>query len=241
MYALLFLVIFLMLFFFLTKETIFGIKATTIKMFVPKNQKRRVEQQETTITKRVEKDEAFLRKNAYQKTTINVDNSFFDDSDLENKHYFLVLVYHIKTNTPLLSCRYYFDKSAILKAISGDENKNETDVNFDKSDNLVFLADRLSGNTNDSVYKKRREIIFAFFYNEILKNNNNKTLLLMARSDDKEKLLTKYLRLGFNVIGNTKHKGIKHWIVSSELNESYSFLKRNINLFLFLKLTRKKA
>jgi hypothetical protein len=217
----------------------FGIRATTIKMLAPINEQKRTTQIEIKDTKFVDESEAFLRKQAYSDVKINTDESFYNDSDLENTEYFLVLVYHKKTKTPLLSCRYYFDKRAILKAISGDQKQNNTNLEISENNNEVFLADRLSGNTSNSIYKRNRGVVFGFFYNEIIKNNRNKNLLLMARSDEQERLLTKYLRIGFNVIGNTKHKGVKHWIVFSELNKSYSFFFRQVKLFLFLKVTTK--
>lgn len=237
MFFLLLLIICFLGFLIIYKEFIFGIKATTIKMFKPTNEKRRLENQKKENAKEIDESETFLRRNAYSEAKINIDESFFNDSDLDNKEYFLVLVYHLKTKKPLLSCRYYFDKNAILKAVSGDDKKNGINIEIKDNNNIVFLADRLSGNTTNNIYKKRREIIFAFFYNEILKLNKNKTLLLMARSEEQEKLLTKYLRLGFNVIGNTKHKGINHWIVSSQLNKSYSYLFRQVKLFLFLNIS----
>jgi hypothetical protein len=160
--------------------------------------------------------EAFLRRVAYRNTTIKTDESFFDDSDMKSE-YHLVIVYDKSSGTPLLSSRYYFDKSVIAKYLKGD-NDQEVELsclgekfNLESyADRNIFLADRLSGNISSSIYRQYRNRIFSMYYSEILNNNWNCTLLLMVRE---EKQLNKYLSLGFTIIGSTLHKGKQHSII----------------------------
>ena len=97
--------------------------------------------------------ESTLRKLAYKNTTIKTDESFFDDSDMQSDYY-LIIVYDKKSNTPLLSARYYFDKSVIANCLKGDDNEIVlTDIlnlnNFKQGE--LFLIDRMSGNKNNTV------------------------------------------------------------------------------------------
>jgi len=167
--------------------------------------------------------EAFLRRLAYKNTTIKTDEYFFDDSDMKSEYY-LVVVYDKISNTPLLSARHYFDKSVIAKYLKGD-NALEIEFpntgkkfNFDNyPDGSVFLADRLSGNINNSIYRQYRTSIFALYYAEILNNNKNCSLVLMVRKEKRDKQLSKYLNMGFTLIGSTLHKGKEHSIILGDL------------------------
>lgn len=167
--------------------------------------------------------EAYLRRTAYKNTTIKTDETFFDDSDMKSEYY-LIIVYDKITNTPLLSARHYFDKSVIAKYLKGDNGKEnehsylDAKFNLDSySDGKVFLADRLSGNISNSIYRKYRNNIFSYYYSEILNNNKNCTLLLMVRKERHDKQLSKYLNLGFNIIGSSLHKGREHNIILHDL------------------------
>jgi hypothetical protein len=167
--------------------------------------------------------ESFLRRTAYKNTTIKTNEFFFDDSDMKSE-YSLVVVYDKISNTPLLSARHYFDKNIISKYLRGD---NEQDVelsylgekfNLDLyNDGKVFLADRLSGNISSSIYRNYRSNIFSLYYSEIINNNKNCKLLLMVRKEKYDKQLSKYLKMGFVVIGSILHKGKEHTIILHDL------------------------
>ncbi|MEO6902056.1 MAG: hypothetical protein ABI315_02780 [Bacteroidia bacterium] len=184
--------------------------------------------------------EAFLRRSAYKNTSIKTDESFFNDTDMTSDYY-LVIVYHKKSNIPLLSARYYFDKRLIYKYLKGDYGQPDSEKSIDLKqyqNGEVFLADRLSGNITNYIYTKHRNYIFSLFYSEVLNRNQNCHLILMARSEQQEKLLTKYLRIGFNIIGSTMHYGKKHWVVICDLNKSYSFRKKSMISYVNLLLNR---
>jgi hypothetical protein len=164
--------------------------------------------------------ETFLRRTAYKHTTIKTDESFFDDSDMKSV-YFLVVVYDRASNTPLLSSRYYFEKSLIAKFLKGENNFEiePSKFNLDSySDGKIFLADRLSGNINNSIYRKYRSNVFSLYYSEIATNNKNRTLVLMVRKEKRDKQLSKYLDMGFTLIGSTLHKGKEHSIILRDLS-----------------------
>jgi hypothetical protein len=138
--------------------------------------------------------------------------------------YYLVVVYHKTSNTPLLSARHYFDKSVIAKYLKGDNglegelSYHGEKFNLDSYPNgKVFLADRLSGNITSSVYRKYRNTIFSLYYSEIVNNNKNCMLLLMVRKETQDKQLTKYINLGFSIIGSKLHKGREHSIILRDL------------------------
>ncbi len=183
------------------------------------------------ISKNLISKESYLRRSAYKNTTIKTDESFFDDSDMKSDYY-LIIIYDKKSNTSLLSARYYFDKSVIKKYLKGDDysEPRQADLNYtlniDKyKEGEIFLIDRMSSNNYCSVYRKNRNYIHLLFYLELLKHNKNCKFMAMARKEKYEKLLTKYLRLGLRVIGSAKHKGKEHWILLGDLKKSYSQLK----------------
>lgn len=167
--------------------------------------------------------EAFLRRTAYKNTPINISETFFDDSDLSSDYY-LVVVYDSASGTPLLSARYCFDKPFITKCLRGertDQPLRELEINTEAYPaGELFLADRLSGNIASSIYRGHRDVIFNLFYREVLEHNKQASLILMARKEKKDKLLNKYLRLGFNIVGTTFHKGREHWIVLCDLKNA---------------------
>jgi hypothetical protein len=167
--------------------------------------------------------EAFLRKKAYKNTIIKTSNSFFDDSDMKSEYY-LIVVYDELTKTPLLSSRYYFNKSIIANYLKGDSHSVVESNDFveildlnNYKDGEIFLADRLSGNISSDVYRKNRNQIFTLFYSEITAYNKNGKLILMVRKEKKDKLLSKYVCLGFNVIGSVMHNGREHWVIIGDL------------------------
>lgn len=214
---------------------IFRIKGETIKLqasvFSENENVKRVAFLQNKKNEELISHEAFLRKLAYKNTTIKTDETFFNDSDMESDYY-IVVVYDKKYNIPLLSARYYFDRSAINKCLKGDCNSDidnsylKKNFSIDKfNEGSVFLADRLSGNTHSRIYRKHRNYIFLILYSEIFTHNKICNLILMARKDKYEKLLTKYLRLGLHIIGSTTHKGKEHWILLGDLKKSYSELR----------------
>lgn len=168
--------------------------------------------------------ESLLRRKAYKNTTINTDESFFDDSDMKSEYY-LVIVYDKISNIPLLSARHYFYKSLIAKFLKGDHPLEPALTYLDEkfnldaySDGSVFLADRLSGNISSSIYRQHRNRIFSLYYSEIVNKNKNCTLLLMARKEKRDKQLSMYLNMGFVLIGSIMHKGKVHSIILRNLN-----------------------
>ena len=209
-----------------TKD-IFDITVRTIQMQPPilqvDNTAKRQSQIKEEQVESLISFETFLRKTAYKNTSIKTDELFFDDSDMKSEYY-LVVVYDKISNTPLLSARHYFDKFVIAKYLRGN-NDPEAELSYlGKNFNLdnypngnVFLADRLSGNINSSIYRKYRNKIFSMYYSEILKNNRNCTLLLMVRKEKRDTQLSKYLNLGFNIIGSILHKGKEHSIILRDL------------------------
>jgi hypothetical protein len=170
--------------------------------------------------------EAFLRKTAYKNSPIKTDDSFFDDSDMLSDYY-LTVVYDQLSNTPLLSSRYYFDKTVIEKYLKGDLQSEPNLTYKGEKFNLhaypshtIFLADRLSGNTDHVIYKPNRSTIFALYYSEIVTRNKNCFLLLMVRQTEEDKQLKNYLQLGFERMGSTLHKGKAHHIIMADLKNA---------------------
>lgn len=167
---------------------------------------------------------------AYSYVSFDFPESFFDDSDMEEP-YSIVVVYNKKTNEVLLSSRCIYDQQWIVKTINGKEQNFENQVR-DFGSNPFFLSDRLSGNQSHPLYQKYRKYIFSQFYSELVKNNPNKNLILMAKSEENERLLTKYLRLGFYIIGKTIHNESDYWVVISDLTSSRRYALHSILPFL---------
>jgi len=181
--------------------------------------------------------ENILRKLAYSNTTIKTNESFFNDSDMQS-NYYLIIVYDKKSNTPLLSARYYFDKNLIAKCIKGDNNDNSPILNLNKFDEgELFLIDRMSANNNNIIYRKYRNYIHLLFYSQLYICNKNAKFIAMARKEKFEKLLTKYIRLGLNIIGTTKHLGKEHWVLLGDNKKNYTNTKKItlVNMFLLSK------
>lgn len=209
-----------------TKE-IFEINVRTIQMYPPvlltNNTIKRQSKNKDEQVKNLVSFEALLRRTAYKNTIIKTDESFFNDSDMKSEYY-LVVVYDAESNIPLLSARHYFDKSSIAKFLKGDNNMETELFYHNEKFNLnnypkgkIFLADRLSGNINSSIYRKNHRKIFSLYYSEILNNNKNSTLLLMVRKVKHDKQLSKYLSMGFTILGSTIHKDKEHNIILRDL------------------------
>lgn len=201
------------------------LSAHTVRMEPPtKQQKSLLYQRRATETNQhtssLIEHEKYLRKTAYQNTTINTTVSFFDDSDMVSSYY-LVVVFDKLTNTPLLSSRHFYSKKLIEKCLKGeDPNAYQCSIDInDFEEGSVFLADRLSGNIDNPFYLENRSVIFTTYYSEILAHNKNSTLILMVRKEAEDKQLKKYLHLGFQMAGSTVHKGKVHWIIFVDLKK----------------------
>jgi hypothetical protein len=110
--------------------------------------------------------------------------------------------------------------------LQGDENRNPSINPYLYNGNELFLSDRLSGNTASKAYRRHHDYIFLLFYKEILRKNKSCKFILMARKEPQEKLLTKYLRLGLDVVGSNIHKGKAHWILLGDLKKIKRRLKK---------------
>ncbi len=199
-----------------------NIVASTITMLAPNNTypARKAKDKEHTANFNLIKHEALLRKKAYATFTIKINETFFDDSDMVSE-YFLVVVYEELLQIPLLSARYYYDKTIIENYLKGDLGAapcfmlNKQPFNLvDYSDDSILLADRLSGNITHPFYRKYRIEILNAFYSEIKKNNFNNTIVLMVREN---KQVKKYIALGFQLIGSVIHKGVLHSVIITKI------------------------
>lgn len=184
--------------------------------------------------------ESWLRRLAYSNTSLNVDASFFDDSDIQSPYY-IIVVHHKKSKTPLLSVRYYFEKSIIHRYLNGcsDPNSNySTSIDYleTKRHGEIFLADRLSGNLKHPIYKRYRYFIFFLLYKTLYTQHMNTEFFLMAKDDFSNRLLNKYLKLGLSVYGDTIHNGVKHWILLGNFNEMFNKIKLSNWLLASLKV-----
>lgn len=183
-----------------------------------------------------------LRRLAYDSVDMPKDDSFYDDSDMRS-NYFLVVVYNRLMRIPLLSARYYMEKSAIQLSLNGDssgESKALTWLDLDVfSAEKYFLADRLSGNLNHWYFKKYRNYIFYKFYVEIVTKNPGYKMILMARSERHERLMTKYVRLGLNIKGYTMHHGRGHWVLLGDWTSMYQRKRKAMfsDMLLLLRLS----
>lgn len=176
--------------------------------------------------------ERILRKTAYAQVEIEKPDSFYDDSDLHLPFQFTV-VYHPNLNIPLLSSRNITDNQFLQRLL----NENTTALSGIESGNQI-LCDRLSGNLSDPLFRKYRNVSFAFYYAEIYKRYKQKTMFLMARSESSERLLSKYIRVGFYLIGEKLHNGKKHWILRQDVQQLYPKLREQALLFLIVKLKK---
>jgi hypothetical protein len=175
--------------------------------------------------------EAVLRKQAYKNIQIKTDESFFNDSDM-NGDYSLIIVYNKHSFTPLLTARYYSGPDIISRVMQGDDQKREK-FNYE-CEAGTFLIDRMCANTASSIYRRKRSYINLLFYSELLVKNSKGSFLAMARKEKGDKLLKKYLRLGLHTVGQVKHKGREHWILSGSLKESCLTVKMPFASRMFL-------
>ena len=208
---------------------VFSIKSKTVHLQKPYGMVKRKLVIENEFHNDLISKEEVSRKSAYKNSTILTNDSFFDDSDMQSDYY-LVIVYDKRLNIPLLTARYYYDKSTISKSLSGDNNIDTKNIlNLETiQDGHIFLSDRLSGNPNSSEYRRHRQYIFLLFYVEILLRNKGKQFILMARKEKYDKLLNKYLQIGLQIIGSNTHKGKEHWILLGDVEVCEAKLKLSI-------------
>ncbi|AEA42504.1 hypothetical protein [Fluviicola taffensis] len=155
--------------------------------------------------------ERSLRKTAFSEVNMPLTESFYTDEDLDNSFDFII-VRDRKTKTPLLSSRSYTNQTLIHKQLQAHETTDYLTLSLD-SDEKYVLLDRLSAHSKHSLFSKSRKKIFINYYIHVLNFYPKHHLILMARSEPDERLLTKYLRLGFQIVGKQKHNQVDHWIV----------------------------
>ncbi|MDF3027168.1 MAG: hypothetical protein K0S23_1475 [Fluviicola sp.] len=155
--------------------------------------------------------ERHLRKTAYAEVQMIRTEAFYTDEDMGAAFDFIV-VRDRKTKTPLLSSRSYTDQRLISKQLQPHETTDYLTLSLVPDEPYVFL-DRLSGNSAHPLFTNMRQRIFMNYYLRVLNSYPKHHIILMARSSLDERLLTKYLRLGFHVVGKQKHHQADHWIV----------------------------
>jgi hypothetical protein len=196
------------------------IKVCTIPMCVP-----RVAISNSSLHQRLVTQEMLLRQLAYKNTSITTNETFFNDADMID-NYYLIVVYDKTQHVALLTARYYYNKTLITKYITGENPSNSNTFSLNKYDhNDVLLIDRLSGNGANRLYRKHRSYVLLLLYIDLLRNNKHRKCIAMARKEHNEKLLTKYIRLGLNIVGSATHNGKEHWVLMGDLQKSYAQLK----------------
>lgn len=179
--------------------------------------------------------ENWLRKSAYRNAVINTGESFFNDTDMRSEYY-LVIVYHKKSGTPLLSARYYFQNDLVSKALSVDNQKLVSEDLLHINDltvlknRKIFLADRLSGNISSKLYRRNRKFIHFLFYAELKARNKQHNYLIMARKEPGEKLRSNYTDWGLKVVNLVEHNGKPHWVLLGNFTNETPVLRERILL-----------
>ncbi len=179
-------------------------------------------------------DERLLRKTAFENVSMHRSQAFYTDEDMEAPFDFIV-VKDRKSKTPLLSSRSYTNQSVIRKQLHAHDPEDYLTIVLDPDENYVLL-DRLSGNLAHPLFLKMRERIFMNYYIRVLKAYPKHHIILMARSSKDERLLTKYLRLGFHVIGKQKHNQVDHWILILSAGNRTQVLAQSAKQYLLFKL-----
>ena len=227
-----------------------GIECRTVKMKPPMilsdGESIKITANSNSESSRILKAEEWLRKTAYSRTNLQLGKSFFSDEDMTSE-YFLIVVYEKSNNTPLLSLRYFFNKTVIEKLLKGESNavieENEVERCLNLLDHKdVFLIDRMSANTQSKTYRKYRNYINLVILRELMHRTPGRKFFAMARSIPSEKLLIKYIRMGFSVGGSIIHNKVKHWVLVTDWDEARTNVKGSIGfyfgLFSFNKVRR---
>ncbi|WP_294678161.1 hypothetical protein [uncultured Fluviicola sp.] len=179
-------------------------------------------------------DERLLRKTAFENVSMHRSQAFYTDEDMEAPFDFIVVTDR-KSKTPLLSSRSYTNQSVIRKQLHAHDPEDYLTLVLDPDEDYVLL-DRLSGNLAHPLFLKMRERIFMNYYIRVLKAYPKHHIILMARSSPDERLLTKYLRLGFHIVGKQKHNGVTHWIVLLPGKKSTKALSQSAKQYFLFKL-----
>lgn len=144
--------------------------------------------------------------------------------------------------------RFYYSKNVIQSYLKSndtvaselDEIGKEAgiDVLSEVDKNNICFVDRLAGDKKNDVFRKYRNYIFSQIYVKLVSENKDKLFLTTARSDRYEKLLTKYLRIGFSVMGNIDHDDEKYWILLGGAQKNYLYFRKTalFNSFLAFRL-----
>ena len=96
----------------------------------------------------------------------------------------------------------------------------------------------MSANNHNAIYRKNRTYIHLLFYLQLYIHNKNSKFIAMARKEKFEKLLTKYIRLGLNIVGTVKHQGKEHWVLLGDFKKNRTTATQSIliNIFLLAKV-----
>jgi hypothetical protein len=175
-----------------------------------------------------------LRKTAFAEVQLFRTEAFYTDEDMEAAFDFIV-VRDRKTKTPLLSSRSYTDQKLINKQLQAHETTDYLTLSLVPNEQYVLL-DRLAGNSAHPLFTNMRQRIFMNYYLHVLNSYPKHHIILMARSSPDERLLTKYLRLGFHVIGKQKHLQVDHWIVILPTKNRTRVLAQGAKQYVLFKL-----
>lgn len=178
--------------------------------------------------------ERSLRKTAFELVNMHRPKSFYTDEDMDAPFDFMV-VSDRRSKTPLLSSRSYTDHALIRKQLDAHQPGDYLDFSLLSNENYVLL-DRLASNSASEIFAGMRQRIFMNYYIRVLKSYPKHHIILMARSGPDERLLTKYLRLGFHVIGKQKHNEVDHWILVLGAKNRTRGLAQSAKQYIFFKL-----
>lgn len=172
-----------------------------------------------------------LRRRAFETVKMATTERFFTDDDLDCSFSFLQ-VWH--SDTLLLSSRAYTDQKTISAVISPDSESDYLLEELDSTRSYVFL-DRLVIDAENTSFQFNRPLVFRRFYDQVISKFKQHDIILMARSEPNERLLTKYIRLGFHVIGKKTHHNIPHYIIILKHKERFNTLKQSTLTYFYLR------
>lgn len=179
--------------------------------------------------------------------------TFFDNSDMEDKNYFLHVVFDEGKNKGILTARSYCDKELVLKEIdppSGGfyaidfntniKTKESSERYLHSKPNANFAIDRMAEDITGKTYHNIPEyLMFALLYKSIINTHKNQQrLFALARFSETQYLLTKYLKLGLRIIGISDYKvgnsNKLHWCLTADIAELKVDTKKQVELMEFI-------